>query len=221
MVHLLISGGWLYLMGSWLFWGIVLLGGLLIGLGLDQMFRRKTSASPASKRSHRVNSITDSMQVKRVRKPSSVSQNTNHGQSRNRGTMDEAGPDRHSQSQKSTASRSATPRHPSNPSMNPVVMRGRKYSQKGNPATKPTEMPAPRRKQLYVEQPPNSPSSREIDPAFEETQIRRVRRPKSVNNPTSSVPTPQADGVDEQTAMRRPSRRAKPSNSTNPKDLAN
>ena len=204
-------------MGSWIFWGVVLLGGLLIGLGIDQIFRRKNSASPSSKRSHRVNSISDSMQVKRIRKPTSVNQNANLGQSRNRGAADEAELDRRTQSQKSAAAnRSSTPRHP----INPVVTRGRKYSTKVNPAAKQTQAPPPRRNQPDVAEPESS-SPEALDPAFEQTQIRRVRRKINVDNQSPAVPTPQADSVDEQTAMRRPSRRAKPSNSTYPKDIPN
>ena len=202
-------------MGSWLFWGIVFLGGLLVGLGVNQLIRRKNSALPSSKLSHRINAITDSMQVKRVRKSPSVTQNATLRQFRNREPVDKAGLDTRTPSQKSTANRSAVPR----PSTQPVVMRS-KFPQKVNPVAQRDKTPPPQPKQPDVAQPrPSSPE--DIDPAFEQTQIRHVRRPKSFNNQSSSVPTPLPDSIDEQTAMRKPSRIVKPSNSTYPKDFPN
>ena len=227
-------------MGSWLFWGVVLLGGVLVGLGVGQMVRRKKSASNPSKQVHRINSITDSMQVKRIRKSSSVTQNTEPGPPPIGEDWDIVGLDRKPQSQKSEANRPASFRPPVNSAAPSHIMWGRE----AHPGAKQPH----KSKSVYKRPdhaPPKPPSPNEIDPAFEQTQIKRVRRRKStynhptvvsnlesdnvekqtdirtqtINNHPAPLPNQQPDRVDEHTAIKRPPRLTKPSSSS--KDFPN
>ena len=194
-------------MESWLFWGFVLLGVLLIGLGLGQMYGRQISSSPLSRRSYRPSSITDSMPGKHFRKPPSLSKQAHLERSRKNLAAEGLGSVGRSQPEKTAAgSMAAKPRQQVNPT---VKQRPINHSRTVNPAIKRAQMKPSRRAKPNTGH-PELISPEAIDPAFEQTQIRRAQQPKPAYDQAGAIPPrQQTDTADEQTQMR-PSRLVKP-----------